>query len=96
MTVGICLSRGCFSSFIYCIDFRHSLLATELLVQLRDIYNVGLTVQDLFTYPTIASLSRLLDTKLNKSPPNGNGTVAVIPTFDLTTEVDRHDQGNVK
>ncbi|KAJ8297813.1 hypothetical protein KUTeg_024344 [Tegillarca granosa] len=74
--------------------YRHSLLATELLVQLRDKYNVGLTVQDLFTYPTIASLSRLLDAKLNKSQ-NGKAA-AVIPTFDLMTEVDRHDQGNVK
>ncbi|CAG2239852.1 unnamed protein product [Mytilus edulis] len=49
-----------------CTNTRHSLLATELMMNLRQMFDVDLNVRDLFTYPTITTLSQFIEAKKNK------------------------------
>ncbi|XP_069130390.1 uncharacterized protein [Argopecten irradians] len=70
----------------------HSLLATQLLGNLRDKYQVDITVRDLFIYPTIASISQLIEAKKKNSE---NDVVVPKVTFDLKAEVKRHDMAKV-
>ena len=44
---------------IFC--YRHSLLATHLLVKVNSKFGINLTVQDLFTCPTVAQMSKMID-----------------------------------
>ncbi|KAH9494553.1 hypothetical protein Btru_019837 [Bulinus truncatus] len=75
----------------------HSLMATELLQRARKKFQVNLAVRDLFLYPTISSLAKLIDTRL----ANNNGLEAGVtlngefnePKLDLHAEVTRNDQG---
>ncbi|KAK6976349.1 linear gramicidin synthase subunit D [Biomphalaria glabrata] len=75
----------------------HSLMATELLQRARKKFQVTLAVKDLFLYPTISSLAKLIDARL----ANNNGSEAISnvngeatePKIDLHAEVTRHDQG---
>ncbi|XP_059147349.1 uncharacterized protein LOC131935076 [Physella acuta] len=75
----------------------HSLMATELLQRAKKKFNVNLAVRDLFLYPTVASLSKLIDGRMASSNgddarSNTNGDLSE-PTIDLNAEVIRHDQG---
>ncbi|CAL1531382.1 unnamed protein product [Lymnaea stagnalis] len=75
----------------------HSLMATELLQRARKKFKVNLSVRDLFLYPTVASLAKLIDARLfSQGSGDSNGAVngeAVEPQVDLRAEVMRHDQG---
>lgn len=72
-------------------------MATELLQRAKKKFNVNLAVRDLFLYPTVASLSKLIDGRMASSNgddarSNTNGDLSE-PTIDLNAEVTRHDQG---
>lgn len=73
--------------------YRHSLLATKLLNHIREKFNINIAVKDLFLFPTISSISRLIDTKLNKSED-----VRPLPfqKVNLVNEVQVHNQVKVK
>ena len=73
--------------------YRHSLLATELLLQLRAKFSMDIAVKDLFTYPTIHSISRFIEAQINKT----NDVVMVMePEVNLQEEVNKYDQSKVK
>jgi hypothetical protein len=71
------------SSFI--LFFSHSLLATELMMSLRQIFDIDLNVKDLFMYPTITMLSQFIEAKKN----NVTDKLDIIPkvSINLHTEV---------
>ncbi|XP_046369445.2 glycine betaine reductase ATRR-like isoform X1 [Haliotis rufescens] len=68
----------------------HSLLAAQLLNVIQEKFGFRIAVQDLFSYPTVYSLSRMLDSKLNNTVTK---CCAQRPKLDLQTEVEKHDQG---
>ena len=61
--------------------------------QVSSAFGIRLAVKDLFLYPTIASLSKLVDAKLSK---DGKQPVAISTAINLVDEVNKHDQGIVK
>ena len=61
--------------------------------QVSSAFGIRLAVKDLFSYPTIASLSKLVDAKLSK---DGKQPVAITTAINLVDEVNKHDQGIVK
>jgi len=71
----------------------HSLLATHLLVKVNNKFGINLTVQDLFTCPTVAEMSKMIDelqkdgTQSNKDSSGGK--------VDLLDEVNYHSEGFV-
>ncbi|CAC5423035.1 Uncharacterized oxidoreductase SA2266,Uncharacterized oxidoreductase MXAN_5909,Uncharacterized oxidoreductase SSP1627 [Staphylococcus saprophyticus subsp. saprophyticus ATCC 15305 _ NCTC 7292],Uncharacterized oxidoreductase Lmo0432,Uncharacterized oxidoreductase SAR2567,Uncharacterized oxidoreductase SACOL2488,Uncharacterized oxidoreductase Lin0452,Uncharacterized oxidoreductase SAS2370,Uncharacterized oxidoreductase SSP0419 [Staphylococcus saprophyticus subsp. saprophyticus ATCC 15305 _ NCTC 7292] [Mytilu len=67
----------------------HSLLATELIMNLRQMFDVDLNVRDLFTYPTITTLSQFIEAKKNKRTEELHTIPKV--SINLLTEVNRHD-----
>ncbi|XP_076070735.1 uncharacterized protein LOC143042341 [Mytilus galloprovincialis] len=67
----------------------HSLLATELMMNLRQMFDVDLNVCDLFTYPTITTLSQFIEAKKNKRTEELHTIPKV--SINLQTEVNRHD-----
>ncbi|XP_052077190.1 uncharacterized protein LOC127715191 [Mytilus californianus] len=67
----------------------HSLLATELMMNLRQMFDVDLNVRDLFTYPTITTLSQFIEAKKNKRTEELHTIPKV--SINLQTEVNRHD-----
>lgn len=73
--------------------FRHSLLATELLNHIREKFDIDIAVKDLFLFPTISSISKLIDTKLNKSEDINS---LQIQDVNLENEVQVHSQVKVK
>lgn len=75
------------------IFFRHSLLATELLNHIREKFDIDIAVKDLFLFPTISSISKLIDNKLNKSE-DINGLP--MQEVNLDNEVQVHSQVKVK
>ena len=72
---------------------RHSLLATELLNHIREKFDIDIAVKDLFLFPTISSISKLIDNKLNKSD-DINGLP--MQEVNLDNEVQVHSQVKVK
>ena len=56
----------------FCLSlFRHSLLATHLLLKVNNSFHVNLTVQDLFASPTVAEMAKMIDElKQNGSQKN--------------------------
>jgi amino acid adenylation domain-containing protein len=46
----------------------HSLLATQVVIQCRDVFEVELTLRDLFETPTIEGLAAEIDARLARSP----------------------------
>lgn len=79
--------------FEYFNCFRHSLLANQLMNKVYSSFGIWLRVQDLFSYPTVASLAKLIDSILSKED---NQPVALTANINLVDEVDKHDQGIVK
>ncbi|XP_046580237.1 linear gramicidin synthase subunit D-like [Haliotis rubra] len=69
---------------------RSLLLAAQLLNVVQEQFGLRIAVQDLFSYPTVYSLSRLLDNKLNNTVTK---CPAQRPKLDLKAEVEKHDQG---
>ncbi|KAL4230934.1 hypothetical protein ACF0H5_011308 [Mactra antiquata] len=67
----------------------HSLLATELINRLRGKFKVTLSVQELFFYTTVSSLSKLIDSKLNVDVDKP--VESDVNTVDLLQEVEKHD-----
>ncbi|VDI14878.1 Hypothetical predicted protein [Mytilus galloprovincialis] len=67
----------------------HSLLATELMMNLRQMFDVDLNVRDLFTYPTITTLSQFIEAKKNKRTEELHTIPKV--SINLQTDVNRHD-----
>ena len=61
--------------------------------QASSTFGIRLAVQDLFSYPTISSLAKLIDSRLSKEE---NQPVAMTTTINLVDEVNKHDQGIVK
>uniref|UniRef100_A0A1I8I4I0 Fatty acid synthase n=2 Tax=Macrostomum lignano TaxID=282301 RepID=A0A1I8I4I0_9PLAT len=71
----------------------HSLLATKLLSKVNEQLGCQLSVKELFQYPTVQEMARLIDA----AAARGTGTADETPeaearTFDLKTEVANHDQ----
>lgn len=72
-------------------------MATELLLRAKTKFKVDLAVRDLFQYPTVASLAKLIDSI--KSESTGDKTAndeSSEHRLDLVAEVRRHDQGVTK
>ena len=69
-------------------------MATQLMTQLNSTFDLRLAVQELFSYPTIASLAKLVDAKLAKD--DKQAPIVVKETLNLVDEVNKHDQGIVK
>ena len=61
--------------------------------QVISTFGIRLAVQDLFSYPTISSLAKLIDSRLSKEE---NQPVAMTTSVNLVDEVNKHDQGIVK
>ena len=61
--------------------------------QVISTFGIRLAVQDLFSYPTISSLAKLIDSRLSKEE---NQPVAMTTPVNLVDEVNKHDQGIVK
>ena len=61
--------------------------------QVTSTFGLRLAVQDLFSYPTISSLAKLIDAKLAKDDKQ---PAIMKTTLDLVDEVNKHDQGIVK
>ncbi|XP_077966537.1 uncharacterized protein LOC120348546 [Styela clava] len=60
----------------------HSLLAARLLGKIRELYDVDIDVQTLFSHPTVAELSRVIDSK------NAGHDIGIQPkNIDLSNEV---------
>ena len=76
------------------IFYSHSLLATELINRLNGHFGVKLSVQELFSYPTVAALSKLIDSKLSSDVDTPVKTR--LHEVDLVAEVNKHDQVVVK
>lgn len=62
-----------------------------LLGKLQAKVGVDLTVKDLFLYPTVSSMARLIEHRKSKVVE-----LEALPQLDLVKEVERHDQGKVK
>lgn len=69
-------------------------MATELITRLNSHFEVRVHVQELFSYPTIASISTLIDSKLNKDVETPEKLQ--VSDLNLLAEVDRHDYDVVK
>lgn len=70
----------------------HSLLATELLNHIREKFDIDIAVKDLFLFPTISSISKLIDSKLNKSEDVNSPQIQDV---NLENEVQVHSQVKV-
>ncbi|KAJ7376857.1 hypothetical protein OS493_032005 [Desmophyllum pertusum] len=66
----------------------HSLLATHLLVKVNNKFGINLTVQDLFTCPTVAEMSKMID-ELQKDGTQSNKDLSE-DKVDLLDEVNYH------
>ncbi|KAH3843031.1 hypothetical protein DPMN_116538, partial [Dreissena polymorpha] len=68
----------------------HSLLAAELTNKLSSQFELKLSVHDLFAYPTLALLGKLVDARMSGRDSN---EVSELPVFkvDLLAEVNKHD-----
>ena len=79
---------------MYMYTYRHSLLATELISKVNAMLEVRLRVQDLFSFPTLSSLCKLIDSRLNKDSKTSQEEA--LPKLDLEAEVENHDVCVVK
>ncbi|XP_033112958.1 linear gramicidin synthase subunit D-like isoform X1 [Anneissia japonica] len=70
----------------------HSLLAARLLNKVQNAFRVKLTVTDLFNYPTVTSMSQLLE-ECRQKCLNSRSFEILHPIVDLVAEVKKHDQG---
>lgn len=66
----------------------HSLLATHLLLKVNKEFGINLTMQDLFTCPTVAEMSKMID-ELKKDGTGGKKDVSE-DKIDLLNEVNYH------
>ncbi|WAQ97992.1 LGRD-like protein [Mya arenaria] len=66
----------------------HSLLVAELINKLTALFDVKLNVEDLFTCPTVARLSQLVDARKGRTE---QPKTSVAESVDLMAEVERHD-----
>jgi hypothetical protein len=69
-------------------------LATELINRLNSQFGVKLSVQELFSYPTVSALSKLIDSKLNTDVDKPVQTR--LNNVDLVAEVNKHDHNVIK
>ncbi|XP_050415332.1 uncharacterized protein LOC126829469 isoform X1 [Patella vulgata] len=69
----------------------HSLLAAQLLNKVREVFEVDVSVSELFAFPTVYSFSRLIENKQGKVRLDETDTLD-ITSVDLISEVEKHDQ----